>query len=378
MNGRKINNKRLLDTFFEVLRIKSPSGSEKQIVEYVKNRLDSLGLEIHIDDSGKEYGSNSGNMIAIHRTKNPSSSSPIFFVAHLDTVEVKGEVIPVLEKGLVKNKDKETILGGDDKVAVAAILEAISVIKENNIPTGDIYIIFTISEEIGVVGAKYVDLGKVKAEYGFVFDADGDIGNIVVQAPYQDSIYADFKGKAAHAGVEPENGINSIMAASEAITKMDIGRLDKETTANVGKFNGGVARNIVPENTTLELEARSLKLLKLEKLTRSMIQKLKSASKKYGTKLKLKVIREYDGFKIKRDETPFIIAKTVLENMGIIPNAVSTGGGSDINIFNSKGKRAVNLSSGMENVHTNKEFVKVAELEKLAVLVLELCKFVIK
>ncbi len=378
MAANLINNKRLLDTFFEVLKIKSPSGNEKQIVEYVKNKLLKLGLDVHSDDSGKNYGSNSGNLVAIYKTKNSSSSKPIFIAAHLDTVEVKGDIIPVKEKGLVKNKDKETILGSDDKVAVAAILEVMRIIIQNNIPTGDIYLIFTISEEIGVVGAKYVDLDLVKAINGFVFDADGDVGSIVVQAPYQDSIYADFKGKAAHAGIEPENGINSIMAASEAITKMKIGRLDKETTANIGKISGGVARNIVPENTLVELEARSLKLSKLNKLTSSMIKKLKDASLKYGTKLKLDVVREYDGFKIKKDEIPLIVARSVIKSMGITPRIISSGGGSDINVFNSKGKRAVNLSAGMEKVHTSKEFVKVEELEKLAVLILGLCKSIIK
>ena len=378
MAGNPINNKRLLDTFFELLKIKSPSGNEKQIVEYVKNKLEGLGLDVHVDDSGKDYGSNSGNLVAIYKTKNPSSSKPIFLVAHLDTVEVKGEIIPSLEKGKVINKDKETILGSDDKVAVAAIIEAMEAIRDNDIPTGDIYIIFTISEEIGVVGAKYVDLGLVKARYGFVFDSDGDIGTIITRAPYQDSIYADFKGKAAHAGIEPESGINSIKAASEAVSKMKIGRLDKETTANIGKIQGGVARNIVPENTCLEMEARSLKLSKLEKLTGSMVQKLKEASKKYNTRLKLKVVREYDGFKIKNGETPLIVAQSVIKNMGITPKVTSSGGGSDINVFNAKGKRAVNLSSGMEKVHTSKEYARVRELEKLAVLVLQICKFKVK
>ncbi len=378
MAGNLINNKRLLGTFFEVLKIKSPSGDEKQIVEHVKNRLEDLGLDVHIDDSGKDYGSNSGNLVAVYKTNNPSSSKPIFLVAHLDTVEVKGEIIPALEKGSVINKDKETILGSDDKVAVAAILEAIEVIRENDIPTGDIYVIFTISEEIGVVGAKHVDLGLVKARYGFVFDSDGDVGTIVTQAPYQDSIYADFKGKAAHAGIEPEIGINSIKAASEAVTKMKIGRLDKETTSNVGKIRGGVARNIVAENTWLEMEARSLKLSKLKKLTGSMVQELKNASKKYNTRLKLEVVREYDGFKIKKGETPLVVAQSVIKNMGIIPRITSSGGGSDINVFNAKGKRAVNLSSGMENVHTSEESARVRELEKLAVLVLGICEFIVK
>ncbi|GAI24585.1 unnamed protein product, partial [marine sediment metagenome] len=272
----------------------------------------------------------------------------------------------------------ECILGGDDKVAVAAIIEVLNVIKERNIPTGDIYIIFTISEEIGILGAKCINLDLIRAKYGFAFDSDGDIGTIVNRAPYQNSIYAHFKGKAAHAGIEPEKGINSIKAASIAISNMKIGRIDKESTCNVGKIEGGIARNIVAENTKLEMEARSLKLSGLDKITGEMINALKKGAKMTGAVLNYEIIREYDGFEVTEDAIPVQIAKKAIRKLKLRPKIISSGGGSDVNIFNSKGKIAVNLSAGMENVHTNKEFVKVEQLEKLSGLVLEICKFVIK
>jgi len=368
---KNINKKRLIDTFFRLLRIKSPSGDEKEIVKYVREILSGLGLKVEVDDSGKKYGSNSGNLTAFLNGTKPGMM-PLFFGAHLDTVALNGEVIPYMDNGIIRNKNTKCILGGDDKVAVAAIIEVIRYIVENNIETGDIYIIFTISEEIGVVGAKYVDMDKIGAEYGFVFDAHGDIGTVYNQAPYQNSIDAEFTGKAAHAGIEPEKGINSIKAAAIAISNIRFGRLDNETTTNIGKINGGVARNIVPENTKITLEARSLGEPKLEKVTKEMIASLKKASSNTGCKLKYKLIREYDGFKIDLKEIPIKIAFSAIKKIGIDPVVASSGGGSDINVFNSKGKRAVNLSSGMEDVHTNTEYVKTSQLEKLAQLILEI------
>ena len=371
MTKKNIIRKRLIDTFFRLVRIKSPSGDEREIVEHVREILSGLGLEVEVDDSGKKYGSNSGNLTALLKGGDPDII-PVFIGAHLDTVALNGEVIPYMDNGIIRNKNSKCILGGDDKVAVAAIIEVLRYIIENNIKTGDIYIIFTISEEIGVVGAKYVDMDKVGAEYGFVFDSHGDIGTIYNQAPYQNSIDVEFTGKAAHAGIEPEKGINSIKAAAIAISNIRFGRLDHETTANIGKINGGVARNIVPENTKIMLEARSIKESKLEKVTEKMIDSLKVASDDTGCKLKYKLVREYDGFNIGPEEIPLKIALNAIKEIGIDPVIGSSGGGSDINVFNSKGKRAVNLSSGMEDVHTNSEYVKASQLEKLAQLILEI------
>ncbi len=367
-----INKKRLLDLFIKLVSIKSPSKKEKDIILYVVKILKELGLEVYVDNSGKEYGSNGGNVIALYRGLS-GNKTPIFLGAHLDTVRVDGDIEPVINEGIIKNKN-DYILGGDDKVAVAAILEVLRSIKENKIITGDIYIIFTICEEIGLVGAKYVDFDRIPAKYGFVFDADGDVGTIYNQAPYQDSIDVEFKGKAAHAGIEPEKGINSIKAACMAISKIRTGRIDEETTANIGNITGGQARNIVPEKTSMLMEARSLNPLKLKKVTDKMINALKSASIETGTVIDYKLVREYDGFIINPEEIPVKASISALENIGIVPVISPSGGGSDINIFNSRGKKSVNLSSGMENVHTSSEYVKVRQLEKLADLIMEICK----
>ncbi|MCD4670597.1 MAG: M20/M25/M40 family metallo-hydrolase, partial [Actinomycetia bacterium] len=242
MGNNLINEKRLIDLFIKLAGIKSPSGNEKEIVAYVSKILEDLGLDVSIDDSGKKYGSNSGNITAHYKGKSNDGRLPIFLGAHLDTVRVDGDIEPIIKKGIISNKN-DYILGGDDKVAVAAIIEALRVIISNDMPSGDIYIVFTISEEIGIIGAKYVDLNKVGAKYGFVFDANGDVGTIYNQAPYHGSIDAEFIGKAAHAGIEPEKGINSIKAAALAVSNIRIGRIDSETTSNIGKIIGGQARN---------------------------------------------------------------------------------------------------------------------------------------
>lgn len=362
----------------ELASIKSPSKDEREITGYVKNKLIALGLKVNIDKCGKRFGSNAGNIIAVYKTKYHSGSRPIFLTAHLDTVKVAGDIKPVIKNGKIYNKDKDTILGGDDKVAVAAIIEVLNVIREKKIPTGDIYIVFTISEEIGVLGAKNLDMNMIDAKYGFAFDSDGDIGAIINQAPFHNSIIAQFKGKATHAGIEPEKGINAIKAASIAIANMKMGRIDKDSTCNVGRIEGGVATNIVAENTRVEMEARSLKLSKLNLITKRMIDDLKKGARSTGARLKFNVVREYKGFKINSSEIPMKVAKNALKGLNIKPKVMSSGGGSDINIFNSKGKIAVNLSAGLENIHTAKEFVKIDQLGKLTRLILNICKAVIK
>jgi tripeptide aminopeptidase len=368
-----INKKRLVELFIKLASIKSPSKNENEIISYVVKILEELGLEVYVDNSGKKYGSNGGNVTALYSGFSGNNKVPIFLGAHLDTVRVDGDIEPVIKKGIITNKN-DYILGGDDKIAVAAILEVLRSIKENKISTGDIYIIFTICEEIGLVGAKHLDLDSIPAKYGFVFDADGDIGTIYNQAPYQDSIDVEFKGRAAHAGIEPEKGINSIKAACMAVSKIRTGRIDEETTANIGVISGGQARNIVPEKTSVLMEARSLNPLKLKKLSDSMVDAIKSTSKEAGTGIDYKLVREYDGFTISPEEIPVKVSISALKNIGIVPVIAPSGGGSDINIFNSRGKKSVNLSSGMENVHTSSEYVKVEQLEKLADLIMEICK----
>jgi len=368
-----INKERLLNDFLQILKIQSPSRNEMEIGAYVLKRLERLGVKAKMDDAGDKIDGNAGNITGFLASIDKSKKPPIFFGAHMDTVSFSGEILPEIKNGKVVNSDKNCILGGDDKIAVAAILEALEVIKENDIKTCDIYIIFTVGEEIAILGAKNLDLKHIKAKYGFIFDGEGDIGTIFNEAPYHDTMEFTIIGKAVHAGIEPERGISSIKVASEAISNLTIGRVDSESTCNIGIISGGTATNIIPEKTYVKAEARSLNPEKLSRITEDIKAGFLSSAKKYGAKLKVKIEREYSGFKIENDAMTIKMASKALRNMGIEPIIRSTGGGSDVNIYNSKGKMSVDLSSGMEKVHSCNEYVKIEEMEKLTALILEIC-----
>ncbi len=367
-----VNKERLLNTFMELLTIRSPSKEEKEISDYVTKELVDLGFEVINDNIGEKIGSNSGNIIA--HLKGIKKGEPIFFAAHMDTVHLNGEVVPKITGKRIVNSFKDCILGSDDKAAIAAMLESMRCIVENNIEIGELFLVFTICEEIGLQGVKNLDLGLIKAEVGFVFDADGEVGSIITQAPYQDSIDIKFIGKPAHAGICPEKGINSIAAAAKAISKIKIGRIDKNTTCNVGVIKGGVAKNIVPEITVVEVEARSMKEEKLKKVIKALMDKFQKVSVETATKLEYNRIREYDGYKLLKDDLPVKMAIKALKKVGIKHMLKETGGGSDTNIFNAKGKKTVNLSSGMENCHTNEEYINIKELINLSKLIIELSR----
>ncbi|MCL6087147.1 MAG: M20/M25/M40 family metallo-hydrolase, partial [Actinobacteria bacterium] len=229
-----VNKKRFLKDFFTILKIKSLSKDELKLSLYVKNELEKLGFKVAIDDCGKNFGGQTGNLIATYIPKIVKNNLPIFLSAHLDTVRYEGNTLPEITDGKVINKNKKAVLGADDKAAIAAIIEAFKFITENNIATGIIHIIFSVGEELSLFGSKYINLDLIDAEYGFVFDSDGDIGTVINRAPFHNRINFKITGKASHAGGSPEKGINSIKSAALAITNIKSGRIDEETTCNIG------------------------------------------------------------------------------------------------------------------------------------------------
>ena len=281
----------------------------------------------------------------------------------------------MIVEGKIINKNSTEILGADDKAAIAAILEAMSFLIKNNIPTGIIYIIFTVGEELALFGSRFIDVELIDAQYGFVFDSDGPVGSIINKAPYHNRLNFLIKGKASHAGLSPEKGINSIKSAALAITNITSGRIDEETTCNIGVIKGGIETNIVPQLTEVNAEVRSMREDKLKKLTNEIIFQFQKASKISGTSLEYQVLREYDGYEIAADSPILKIAEYAFNKLGIKPEVKSTGGGSDTNNFNSRGKQAVNLSSGIENCHSAEEYIKVEELGKLVKLIIEICRY---
>jgi len=365
-----INEKRLIESFMELVRIDSVSGGEKEVADFLVKKLKGLGLEVTVDQAGEKVKSNSGNIIARFKG-NIKEATPIMFSAHMDTVVPGKNIKPVCEGDKILSSGK-TILGADDKAAIAALLEALHILKENNIPCGDIEIVFSICEEIGLLGAKNLDIFSLNAQMGFVLDAGGQVGKIITTAPSQNSLQIIIYGKSAHAGSNPEEGINAIQVAGFALSRMKLGRIDEETTANIGIISGGKATNIVPDKVTLKGEVRSRNEEKLEKYTERLKKITEDTAREFKAKAEIKINREYYCYNLSTDNQVVKIAMKAAKDMGLQPELCPSGGGSDANVFNKKGFPSVVLAIGMEKVHTVDEYILVKSLKKTAEYVLSI------
>lgn len=366
-----VNQKRLVTEFLEMVKIDSPSGQERAMANVLKMKLEQLGCQVYEDNAGGQVGATAGNIIA---TLPGQGGGPmLMFSAHMDTVEPGRGIEPVINGDIITSAG-DTVLGGDDKGGIAAILEAIRVVQEQDISHSGIEIVFTIWEEGGLRGAKSLDYGKIKSKFAYVLDSDGDPGTIIITAPTQNSIIATIKGKAAHAGQCPEDGINAIQVAAQAISEMKLGRIDHETTANIGIIKGGQATNIVPDSTYIAGEARSLDPDKLQAQTEHMCNILRQHTSATGAELLLEVEEQYQVINLHSDHPVVQFAVTAAKNLGLKPTLGSTGGGSDANIFNGQGLACANLGIGMNKVHTVEENIKISDLCKVAELVVEIIK----
>ena len=370
-----VNEKRLVESFMELVKIDSISREERKLADFLIEKLEDLGLEVIVDQAGEKVKSNSGNMIA--RLKgNIKEVTPIMFSAHMDTV-VPGKNINPLCDGEKIVSDGKTILGADDKAAIAALLESLHIIKEKNISHGDIEIVFTICEEMGLHGAKNLDISDLNAQMAFVLDSGGQVGEIISAAPSQNSLKIIIHGKSAHAGSNPEEGINAIQVAGFALSRMKLGRIDEETTTNIGIISGGKATNIIPDEVTLEGEVRSRNEEKLEKYTKILKQIVEDTAREFKTKAEVKINREYSCYNLSTDDRVVKIAIKAAKDMGLEPQLHPSGGGSDANVFNKKGFPAVDLAIGMEKVHTVDEYILVKNLKNTVEYVLSIINTVV-
>lgn len=352
-----MNRDRLLQTFIDLVKIPSESGHEKLVTDYLKSRLSFLGMEYWVDDAGEKIGSDTGNIVGRMKGTLPGA---IAFSAHQDTVVPGVGVNPKIENGIVRT-DGTTVLGADDKAGLAVILEMLEYFKDKPHPT--IEVIFDICEEIGLRGAAVLDLSKLQSKQSVILDVDGLPGRINIAAPYQDIIKAKITGKAAHAGVAPEKGISAIEVASKAIAKMKLGRLDDETTANVGIISGGKATNIVAAECKIDFEARSRDEAKLNAQTAHMVECLESEAKNAGAEIEIKKERVFVGYKFNQtDPLPALVSQAATD-VGIKTTFIKSGGGSVGNIFNGKRVESVVIAVGFENMHTNDEFIRIDDLE---------------
>ncbi len=365
-----VNEKRLVESFMELVKIDSISREERNLADFLIEKLEDLGLEVIVDQAGEKVKSNSGNLIA--RLKgNIKKATPIMFSAHMDTVVPGKNINPFLKGEKIVSSGK-TILGADDKAAIAALLEALHIIKKNNIPCGDIEILFTICEEIGLLGAKNLDISSLNAQIGFVLDSGGQVGKIITTAPSQNSLEIIIHGKSAHAGSNPEEGINAIQVAGFALSRMKLGRIDEETTANIGIISGGKATNIVPDKVTLKGEVRSRNEEKLEKYTEQLIKITEDTAQEFRVKAEVKINKEYHCYNLSPDDQAVMIAVKAAKNIGLQPSLCPSGGGSDANVFNKKGFTSVDLAIGMEKVHTLEEYILIKELKNATEYILSI------
>jgi len=359
-----VNQDKLVAEFCELVKIRCSTGKEREIVDIVKAKLTALGFEVAEDNVGEKLNGNAGNVFGYLKGNIPGA--PVLMLsAHLDSVEPCNGIQPRIVDGVLKS-DGTTILGSDDKAGVAAILEAVRVVKEQGLPFGDLQIVFTVAEEGGLNGSKHMDASLLKADFGYALDSGGAPGHIINAAPGQENVTATIYGKSAHAGIAPEEGLNAIVIAAQAIVKMKQARIDHETTANIGIIHGGQATNIVPDKVVVECEARSRDLAKLSVQTRHMADVFKQAVLEAGAKADVDVSTVYSPFVLADDAQVIRVACQAAENIGLTPVLEGTGGGSDANFFNSYGIPTANLGVGMSKVHTCEEYITVADLTNTA------------
>ena len=359
----------VLALFLELAAVPSPPGSERAVADKVVHYLRDLGLGVVEDGAGPLVSSSSGNILA--RIEPTGGGLPIFLCAHLDTVAPAGPIQPVVTDGVVRNAAR-TILGADNKASVAAMLEAARILLVERRPHAGVELLFTVREETGCEGAAAFDQSGLAAKLGFVYDYEGPIGQIVLAAPYQRTIDALFKGRAAHAGIAPEEGRSAILAAARGIADLRLGRIDEETTANVGTIDGGVARNVVPDRCRVVAEARSREERKLEELVAEMIDCLSFAAAVTECEVETQVASKYAGYRLRPDALPVRLAGVALERAGFTVRTVESNGGADANIFNGRGLPCVNLANGMARIHSAEEQIAVADLEAMVTVTLEL------
>ena len=361
---------RVLGTFLELARIDSETFHEAVIVDYVVEAASRAGFEPYMDNAGKVIGGEAGN-VYIKIPADGVDAPPITFCSHLDTVSPGKGVEPVVKRGLVLSAG-ETVLGADCKAGVAAIIELMYLAAEGKLKHGPLELILTVAEEKQLQGARNLEWERIDSRHALILDGAGYVGDLINASPTQDNLEFVFSGTAAHAGVEPEKGVNAILGASWAVSLMRLGRIDTETTANIGVIKGGRAVNIVPDRVVVEGEARSHNLAKLEEHRKSMVKAALEAEAAVGVGVEVKVERAYEGYRIDPKDPLVLLVIEAGKAMGMRMEIKPSGGGSDANLLNASGIKSVVLSMGARESHTTNEILKIEDLQKLVRLCSEI------
>ena len=375
-----IDKARLKERVLELVRIDSHSRKERAIALRLQEILEELGGAVFMDDAGTAVGGEVGNLVA-HFDGNVDGAEPMLLSAHMDTVAPGEGVVPVVEGDIIRS-DGTTVLGGDDKSGLAIILEVLEALREEETPHGHIDVVFTICEEMGLLGAKHLDLSLLRARTGLVLDSDS-IGFLITRAPAANLLEFEVHGLEAHAGICPERGISAIQVAARGIAAMRLGRIDEDTTANLGLVSGGTAVNIVPNRVTLKGEVRSHDEEKLERQTRAMLACLQDAAaeatleldgRRHETRVESSITRQYDRMDVSHESAIVRRVHEAALNLGLAVDTVAKGGGCDANVLNHRGLQVANLASGMRDIHTVNEWLDMNDLVTAAEIIREVVR----
>ncbi|UQZ32505.1 hypothetical protein C2I18_02400 [Paenibacillus sp. PK3_47] len=369
---------RLIEEFMELVRVDSETGNERQIADVLIKKFSELGLTAVEDDSMERTGHGAGNLFVTWPAENGGAAPKLLFTCHMDTVVPGQNIKPSLGEDGWITSDGSTILGADDKAGLAALFEAIRVIQEQKLPHGQIQFVITAGEESGLLGARAMDPGHLDADLGFALDSNGEIGAIAVAAPTQARITMQIFGKSAHAGVNPEDGISAIQVASKAISAMKLGRIDNETTANIGKFAGGGPTNVVCDHVQLDAEARSIVQEKVSLQIESMREALETTVREYGAESEFRSEIIYPAFSFNEHDPVVQLADRAITSLGLKTRLFHSGGGSDANVFNGLKVPTVNLAIGYEHIHTTQERIRAEDIVKAAELVVAIVQESVK
>jgi tripeptide aminopeptidase len=363
----------VVEEFLELVKIPTHSFNERAIADVLKNKLLALGCQVKEDQAGTAIGGNAGNLVA--RWPGLPDREPILFSAHMDRVANPGQIHPIVNEAEDRiTSDGQTILAADDVSGLVAILDGLRRVAASGVDHGEVEIVFSVAEEVGLKGAKSLDISQLKAKKGYVLDSSGSVGVLVNRAPTQKTLTIHIYGLSSHAGMAPEKGINAIKVGAEALSLLKEGRISPVTTSNFGLIQGGKATNIVCDYLKILGEARSHEASELAAYLKEVDEVFHQTVKKYGARLEMETQLEYSSFYVHEDDPVIVQAAQVLTNLGRQVKTITGGGGMDGNIFNEKGITTVGLSTGYDHVHTEKEEQSISQLIICGQTVAELIK----
>lgn len=361
---------RLVSLFLDLVNINAPALAEAEAVAYTRRYLEDLGLEVWEDDAGPKIGGNANNLVARLPGNKPGAPG-VFLSAHFDTVEPTEGLVVVEEGGTIRS-DGTTILGADDKAGMAPAIEAVRCLMESGEPHGDVFLVFTCAEEIGLVGAHAFDIQGLGVDFGYVLDTGPPVGSFVTQTATHDKLDFTIIGKPAHAGKDPEKGINAISVLAAAVSGLKVGRVGPDLTSNLGIVSGGTAVNVVCPSVTVQGEARGIDQAELEAYVDTMVQAFEGACRTWGAELRVDHRRHYSAYSLDPGSRVVSVAQAAARNLGMSGELRKTLGGSDANVFNAKGVPTAVVATGMEKIHTHEESVTRQALVDTARLAYEL------